>query len=91
MDPTVQAALIANLGLVLVAFLQVRGQRQQAKIAEKVKETHHQVTTNSHASARPTVLDRLDDVHAAVQDVGWRLDRHLEWHAEEKPGKHRSD
>ena len=90
LDPSVQAAVISGGCLVVVAFIQIRGQRQQSKMSTKVSETHHQVTTNSHSSSEPTMLDRLDDVHRAVYEVQERLDRHLEWHAEEKPGKHRT-
>lgn len=82
MDPSVQAALIAQVGLMVVAFLQLRGQRQQNKMKQKVEETHHQVTTNGHSSAEPTILDKINDISD-------RLDAHLDWHAEVPPGKHR--
>ena len=67
MDPSVQAAAVSSIGLVAVALLQLRTHK-------KVQETHHQVTTNSHSSKTPTVLDRLDDLSK-------KLDAHLEDHA----------
>lgn len=38
----------------------------QEQIIGPLHETRHQVTVNHHSSDNPTVLDRLDDVHAEV-------------------------
>lgn len=56
----------AVLGLV-VRYALVPYLRDQLVIP--VKETHRQVTQNRHQNREPTVLDRIDDVHDAVQRV----------------------
>lgn len=50
-------------------------------LIEPVQETRHQVTENSHASPKPTVPDRIDDLRtdllAEVRAVADRLDEHI--------------
>lgn len=85
MDPVLGAAIVAAVASVSVALIQLRGQREQKKIHNKIKETHHQVTTNSHSSPIPTIPDRLDDLGAAISEIkSWqeihdaqhRIERH---------------
>lgn len=38
-----------------------------------VQETHETLTVNSHRSAEPTVLDRLDDLSRRVSAIEQRL------------------
>lgn len=39
-----------------------------------IRETHKQVTENRHENARPTVLDRLEDVERGLKDVAGHVD-----------------
>jgi hypothetical protein len=48
-----------------------------------VKETHHQVTANSHSSPLPTIMDKLDDISKALIATNERLEEHLDWSNEE--------
>lgn len=71
----------------------VRLSRHVSGMRDKVDETHHQVTVNSHSSETPTVLDRLADVAAiaaeareaaysakdASEAIDARLTEHLSW------------
>lgn len=77
------------LGLV-VRFVLLPYLREQLRLS---RETHKQVTENHHSNARPTVLDRIDDVHKEatraadaadkavekVDTLGRMYDGHLEW------------
>jgi hypothetical protein len=82
MSDPVLVALIAAAASIVTVLLQVRIQFRQGRIAAKVAETHHQLSVNSHSSATPTVLDKLDDLTVAVSEVTSRLDRHEIAHAE---------
>ena len=84
MDPIVAAALIAAPGPIIVALIQLHQARKQREVAERVKETHHQVTTNTHKSAKPTVLDRLDDLGVAISEVQSWQERHDVQHQAER-------
>lgn len=88
------AAVLTPLGLVLVALIQLRSGRDVREIkqhvpaiAEKVDETHTQVTVNGHSQDKPTVLDKLEDVIDTQRQQGQQLlelqsqlDRHVDWH-----------
>lgn len=44
---------------------------------DKVTETHHQVTKNSHASATPTVLDLIAEVRDEVAEFRGEFGTHV--------------
>ena len=86
-DAAALAAVLTPVGLVGVAWIQVRSARDikavkqtSSDVQEKVSETHTQVTVNGHKSDRPTVLDKLEDLAREVREVRRRLDRHMDWH-----------
>lgn len=80
MDPIVLAALIAAPGPIVVALIQLRDRRAVQDVRQKVTEAHHTLTTNSHASATPTIPDRLDDLGTAISEVKSWQERHDERH-----------
>jgi hypothetical protein len=80
-------ALTTVAGAVAVLWWLVRPRLEawaRRELVDPVRETHHQVTANSHASDSPTVLDRIDDVstevagvHAEVVTVKGQLGEHI--------------
>jgi hypothetical protein len=87
MDPVsgvILAAAVTGLCSIVVALL-TRPSRA------KINETHRQLTTNHHISSPPTALDKLDSIDRRLEgqdlilmDVKETLQRHIEWHMEQK-------
>lgn len=48
-----------------------------APLALQVKETHHQVSTNGHVSADPTLKDRVDSLRNEVRELKGETRRDL--------------
>lgn len=70
------ALLIAFAGLaglaarlVVLPWLEDRFQ----PLADKLHETHHQVTVNGHVSAEPTLKDRVDTNVSTIQELAREL------------------
>lgn len=68
---------------IVVAAIAAIGSGVTAWMARRV---HHEVTANHHASKRPTLPDRMDDVGTAVERLDEKFDDYREDFAE-----HRSD
>lgn len=82
---TIPAAITAGGGIWLA--------KASKGVRDKVAETHHQVTVNSHESDQPTVLDRIAEVGDIAQaaldaalttelrthGIARKLDEHLDW------------
>lgn len=71
------AAAIAAVALIVSTLIPL-------KYGKKISETHKQVSVNSHASDKPTVLDLISEVRDAQRDTNRLIVNHLIWHAEEK-------
>lgn len=65
---TVAAAGIAAIASIIVAWLTLRQN-------SKINATHATLTVNSHKSADPTVLDRIDMLSHQVSDLTTRVTR----------------
>lgn len=61
-DPSIIVAVVAAIASIASAWMT---HRQSGPL----RETHKQVTVNHHSSAKPTVLDRIDDVRTEVLRV----------------------
>lgn len=46
----------------------------ESELIRPVRETHHQVTVNQHASDEPTVLDKLDELKQESHTHGLELE-----------------
>lgn len=80
MDPVSGAiigAAIAGVCSIIVALI-TRGDRQ------RLKETHHQTTQNGGKNNPPTIPDRLHNIEEKIDDLGDKINRHIEWHLENK-------
>lgn len=85
MDPLLGAAIIAAVASLATTLIKERNQ------GKKIKEIHKQVSENSHANDKPTVLDLIADVREeqrlqriaqnATHDL---LVKHIVWHNGEK-------
>lgn len=69
------AALIAAAASIVVAVLTL-------KQGSKINETHKQVSQNSHANDKPTVLDLISELRDEQRETNKALRRHFEWHLE---------
>lgn len=115
-DQLGQAAI--GLGVVIAAvyngYQAVQARRQAARAADlakanadKVAETHAQITVNGHRSDSPTLLDRVDGLSMQVTEarlalvaLGAMLEGHLDlsatdrgelWEAVDQLRKHRGE
>jgi hypothetical protein len=59
--------LVTVVGTLVAAWMARRADKRTQGVADRVEETHHQLTTNHHVSDPPTLLDKVDSVH---RDLG---------------------
>jgi len=67
--------IITGLGVryILVPYL-------RDNLVRPVKDVRRQVTENHHdAPGRPTVLDRIEDVHDEIRALAHVMDQHMSW------------
>lgn len=80
MDPVsgaILGAAVAGLSAIIASWIG-RPSRQ------KINETHHQTTQNGGRNNPPTIPDQLHKIDTKVDALIDRLDRHIEWHMEQK-------
>jgi flagellar motor component MotA len=77
MDPLIGAAIIAAVASLASAGI-------TAKQNKAIKETHKQVSENSHKNDKPTVLDLISELRDEQRRTNAVIIDHLEWHVEEK-------
>jgi hypothetical protein len=80
MDPVsgaILGAAIAGLSSIIVAFV-TKPDRQ------RLKEAHHIITQNGGHSSPPTIPDQLHTINDKLDCLTDKLNRHIEWHLEEK-------
>lgn len=75
MDPLISAAIIAALASLVSAVITARQGKQ-------IKETHKQVSENSHKNEKPTVLDLISELRDEQRRTNAVIIDHLEWHVE---------
>lgn len=71
------AALIAAAAAIIAAIIPLT----QSKW---IKETHKQVSENSHKNDKPTVLDLIAELRDEQRRTNAVIIDHLEWHVEGK-------
>lgn len=75
MDPVIIAAIIAAAAAIASAVVTARQDK-------RIRETHKQVSENSHKNEKPTVLDLISELRDEQRRTNAVIIDHLEWHVE---------